>query len=134
MRSKTYLAWAFASSMHCQLLPIFKAQRRWVGMLLPLKESWPFRLRCSHRCQGQIFLKRFCVLCFIFYFLGFRIRKMHKDHIIIKYYSLFSFGDLLAIYFFINFIRIFHQQNQWLLQIIRSNSVVHLFLVFRKIR
>ena len=26
---------------------------------------------------------------------------MHKDHIIIKYYSLFSFGDLLAIYFFI---------------------------------
>ena len=41
------------------------------------------------------------VLCFIFYLYTWDSEKKHKDHIIRKYYYLFSFGDLLAIYFFI---------------------------------
>ena len=80
----------------CSCFRIFKAQLCWVGTLLLSKESWPFWLHCRYR--GQNFLERFCVLSFIF---NLRIRKKHKDHIIRKYYYLFSFGDLLAIYFFI---------------------------------
>jgi len=80
----------------CSCFHIFEAQLCWVDTLLPSKESWPFWLHCRYR--GQNFLERFCVLSFIF---NLRIRKKHKDYIIRKYYYLFSFGHLLAIYFFI---------------------------------